>query len=90
MRDIVDVEFVPWGFATITSPDHIPTDLPANFSSMMIPTWLPRFNRTSQLLPILNQFEQPWNPPPRLSIFCQHGSEECVGNTFESCVQVCL
>ena len=43
--------------------------------------------KSLQLLPILDQFAQPWNPTPDLKILCQHGESECAGNAWEACIQ---
>lgn len=81
MMDIMHLELVPFGFGKIIRPlthDELAADPNTTINLL---------NQTSKLLPILDQFAQPWNPTPDLKILCQHGESECAGNAWEACIQ---
>jgi len=71
--DIVHLRVVPFGNADATSA----TDEAV------------KYNTTALLKPLLEQLESPWSDPthaPKLKFKCQHGSDECMGNAWESCL----
>lgn len=71
--NIVQLRVVPFGNADATSA----TDEAV------------KYNTTALLKPLLKQLESPWSNPshaPQLKFKCQHGSGECMGNAWESCL----
>jgi hypothetical protein len=72
MSDIMDLEYVPFGYGKVLRGEGGKDN------------WL---NHTSQLLPLLQQMTEPWKPKPEFKIMCQHGVDECYGNALESCLQ---
>ena len=82
MQDIVDVEFVPFGNGAILRPLK-PGEVqgPSMYDTPNV------LNKTSELLPVLKQFNEPWEPVPKIQVLCQHGMAECQGDGWESCIQ---
>ena len=83
MLDIMDIEFIPFGFAKIYRP-LTPEELKVDPSGSQQENLL---NHTSQLLTMLDKFNQPWEPEPQMRTLCHHGEDECEGNGWETCLQ---